>query len=426
MNKPYLPYSRDCDEKHTYDEGYMVLCSQNPDDLIKYFDNIGYVIDFVLHIEEFGVSEELPWLTPAIICKKYPKAKLLVDDALPQSVQQKIHKIFDATDINIIPISSLTETCPDTPCECTTLNLSIDALGDIYPCPKPKVKKRQIISNISNENCLTELKNFVPEPCVCKKGFLIPARDPFTVKRVAIEFGGLCSSACTYCYQRHTFKKDGVNKGDNYNYSALEKFLDGLTISEICVAGGEVLAQNNTIEFLKHYKAKHPEIKFVLKTNGYSTQFDLLGTNLFERVAISMNGFNQNTVSTIMSENIRIETVKEFCRQCVRKCEYTQIKFLLSPISINDFPEFIDWAIGLKPQEISVTKAMVFGSGKDGSFSGSSFKGINHAYWDDMILRISQRSIKSIQRYSPELLKTISFRFGLGTGKLLKIEELLK
>lgn len=60
MSKPYLPYSRDCDPRYTYDDGCMILCSQNPDALIKYFNNVGYVIDYVLHTEELGESEELP------------------------------------------------------------------------------------------------------------------------------------------------------------------------------------------------------------------------------------------------------------------------------------------------------------------------------------------------------------------------------
>lgn len=342
---------------------------------------------------------------------------------MPSELQEKINKLFNKTDVKIILISSLAQTCPDIPFECTTKNLFIDVLGDVYPCPKPKVKERQIITNISNPNCIEDLVSFQPEPCVCRRGYSVRACEPLVIKRVAVEFGGICSGACTYCYQRHTMQNSGVKRSDGYDYDALERFLDGLTISELCVAGGEVLAQSKTIEFLKRYKAKHPQIKFVLKTNGYSKQVDLPGS-LFERVAISLNGFHQNTVSTIMGENVSIETIKEFCSQCVKKCEYTQIKYLLSPLTINDFPDFIDWAIGLKPQEISVTKAMLFGEEKNGSFSGSSFKGLNRAYWDDVIFRISRKTIKKIKAYDTEVLKNIDFRFGLGADKLLEIEDL--
>ena len=75
--------------------------------------------------------------------------------------------------------------------------------------------------------------------------------------------------------------------------------------------------------------------------------------------------------------------------------------------------------------EISVTKAMVFGENVDNSFSGSSFKGINMAYWNDIIDRISKDTHRIINAKNSELLKTINFRFGLGIQELGDIDTIV-
>lgn len=421
MDKYILPYSRDCDDKNIYDEGYTVLCSNNTKKILKEFDNVGYVIDFNLAFLNIEQSIELPTVTPTLLKNKYKNSKIIYDETLPIETQKALHKEFEGTNISLIPLGHIKETCPNIPCECTTINLSIDALGDIYPCPKPKVKVRQKISNIKMNDCIEHLVNYIPDGCQCKKGYMIKAKNPLNVKRVAIEFGGQCSSACVYCYQRHTFKRDGNEKGNNYNYEALEKFLDALTIKEICVAGGEVLAQNNTLDFLVYYKRKRPEIRYYLKTNGFSEKYELLG-DIFEDVSVSLNGFSQPIVSTIMSPNINIETVKSFCQKAKDKCGYTHLKFLLSPLNITDVPAFLDWAIDLQPDEISFTKAMVFKNDADGAFSGSSFKGINMAYWKEIFDRVTKKSNEIIRNKDKEIVSKIKMRYGMGADRLLRLQ----
>ncbi len=426
MNKSIVPYSREFDEQYLNDKNYLVLCSNRAEQYHQYFAEVGYVIDAALVCDGINVTSELPMVTLQFILDRHRNAVILLDDKLNQEIQNAVKTAIKGTSITLKRITSLIKECPNNPRECSTINMSIDAFGDVYPCPKARAKDRQKITNIFEKDSIQQLINFKPEFCICKNGYLKAARNPTCVKRIALEFGGRCSAYCTYCYQKFAYRCREKEMGARADaFEALERFLDGVDMQELCVAGGEVLAQEQSMDFLRRYKKKRPNIKFILKTNGFSTDKSVLG-ELFEEVTVSMNGFEQSSVSTIMGSKVNVEVIKAFCEEAVKNCSFTQIKFLLSPLCVNDFPAFLDWAIDIAPQEISVTKAMVYDTGVDNSFSGSSFKGLNNAYWNEILVRISAQARRVVAKKAPQLIDKIKFRFGLGTAELLGMELLVK
>ena len=424
MADSMIPFSRDCLHGFVFDRGILAVFSADPDKLAADLAVVGFFVDYSVILDGIGSASTLPLVTPEILKNRFPHACILVDDALAREAG-RLEALIAETEIRLLPVSAFHESCSQNEIACTTENLFVDAYGNLYPCPKRGMKNPYKIAGICDADCVEKLKSYRNPSCSCKYGRFVPAEDPYSIRRVSVEFGGNCSSSCTYCYQRYSGKHSRNNGGSTFPYAELVSFLEKLQIQELCVAGGEVLAQPKTIDFICGFKKNHPDVQVVLKTNGFSDRYDLLGS-VVDNVTISMNGFSRSTVSVIMGKNVDIERIKSFAAQAAKKCSYCHIKYLISPANICDLPDFFNWVIDLAPDEVSFTKAMAYSTNTDCSFYGSSFKNLNMGYWDEIIERIG-RLINAVVSSKPgDKLARIRFRFGLGIDEMFHLEYLNK
>lgn len=273
---------------------------------------------------------------------------------------------------------------------CHFEEMYIDRYGELHCCCKTYLGNT--IGNLSDPDIYEKVINYTPKnDCVCSKGrlssnvnLLIPAKPELA----SIELSSQCNAQCTYCFQ------NDEHKGSKYQYyDELLKLIQDLQLEKLIFAGGEILVQPNSIEFLRRLKRIKPDVWMHLKSNGnHDIEYIKIVTELFDSITVTLNGFGDSTVATIMK--IPFDKTRLFCEKLCEEDELmVGIKFLASPANICEVPEFIEWAISLQPNRIIIPSARVYQCNKNApnEWLGSSFNGLNGAYWNPIFKRVSER-----------------------------------
>ena len=273
---------------------------------------------------------------------------------------------------------------------CHYEEMYVDRYGKVHCCCKTYLNN--VIGHLSDPDISEKIRNYIPiHECVCSKGRLSSATQlkvPSNPGLASIELSSLCNAQCTYCFQ------NDENKGCDYEYyDELLKMICDLGMTKLIFAGGEILIQPKSIDFLKKLRRMKPDIWIHLKSNGcHEVEKIQIVENIFDSITITLNGFSNSTVSSIMRTSF--ERTKEFCEQlCCRKSVAVGLKFLASPVNVCEIPEFLKWSISLKPERIIVPSARVYECKENTptEWLGSTFNGLNMAYWLPIFDRIGDQ-----------------------------------
>lgn len=390
-----------------FDERDRVLCSKNPDFVAKILASHNFPVHYCLLTGEMNSFPIMPLITEETLVKKFSDSLLLLDGdcGFSQSKRQELQQ----RGIEILDLSSLEQSYPHVPIQCASNNLYIDDSGAIYPCPR--MIDREPIALIWENDCVDKLRNYDPGFCSCKRGFAVRSREPLSIQNISIEFGGACPGRCVYCYELTKRPQRA-----HYPFHQLKRFLESVEFRGITVAGGEVMIQPETLSFVEQLKDLFPQVSFGLKTNGHSENPEI-ANSLFDNILVSINAFSDSALRLIMGDHVRLDTIVSFCEAIAAESpDKLSLKFLLTPMSLGDLSRFLLWAVKLNPAEISVTKAMVFGDESNRCRTGSSFYGLNRAYWDDIIARAAKDASEALRQADE---KNTRIRFGQGVDKLL-------
>lgn len=265
--------------------------------------------------------------------------------------------------------------------------LYINRYGNIYPdC---KTYKTPAICHITDDNAVEKIKNF----------FGATNNGPFNM--ITIEVSSTCQAHCFYCFQRDS------HRNDKYPYyDSLFPLLEQLETYWLFFSGGEILVQDDAMNFISEYKKARPDTWIHLKTNGNAGESAIsFVSNNCNSVMVSFNGFSCATYNTIMG--LDIEKTKRFCEEIKRQGKTNLgIKLLNSPITIAETPEFLDWALSLEPQCIAIQIAYnyeVEPSGKSSRLSSTLPNADSSLYWHDVYKVISKRCDNVISEYSDKI-----------------------
>ncbi len=405
-----LPFTRE------YNENPIVLYSAYISDVSEKLKLSGNYVSYALIIDEDS-SSQFPLVTVDYIKSKMPSAIILLDERC-DCVKAK--KLLDKAGLRWNYVSDFNdEKVADKKVNCVLDSLFIDCVGDVYPCSRIPCSRmasddvKLAITNVSNIDAVQQYLNFAYYDCACKRGRLSVQRSPVEIENLSIEFGGSCNADCVYCYQKH------VKKGGKFDYNGLKNFVYALNVKRITVAGGEVLAQRQTKDCINEIK-RNTSAKFSLKTNGFSRDIDEC-VKTYDEITVSLNSFSKQSTQLIMGNGVNIDVIKTFCEKVSKKVKLN-VKFLLSPLSLGDLPDFIEWVITLGANEVSITKAMVFGNDTPFDYSGSALYGLNKAYWDEIICRINKR-LDFIIKNNYERFLQCRFRFGHGVEKIFNLSQ---
>lgn len=308
-------------------------------------------------------------------------SKIAEDNSLAYYTIEELSHFYD--NVPIIP--------------CHTKMLSIDSLGNVFPCCK--IINDLKIGNICENDIIEKIKNYGENSCVCGVSRLRKANEfewNQGVSRLALELCGPCQADCTYCYE---------NVYDNFKVpfqylKELEEFLTKINCKQIVAYGGELLCQTNVIEMFERIKLQNKELKIDIPTNG-NFDSDILDRveNIVNEFEISFSGFSNSTYSIIM--NISLKKTKEFVYEIERRKKNSYVlKMLVSPICIAEINDFLKWSLKLNPSHIVFHIADVYKKPyknlSNDEWEGDSFSGCNKLYWDPLLKRIKLEFEKTI------------------------------
>lgn len=288
---------------------------------------------------------------------------------------------------------------------CHFEEMYIDRYGTVHCCCKTYLGN--IIGNLRDPEIGGKIVNYSPiNSCICSKGRLSSKEKlsvPMEPELASIELSSFCNAQCTYCFQ------NDENKGSRYlYYEELLKLITDLQLKKLIFAGGEILVQPESIDFLRTLRNENPDLWIHLKSNGcHAIDRIKLVEELFDSITITLNGFGTSTVSTIMK--VPFLRTKLFCENiCGREKMQVGIKLLASPANICEIPEFLEWCISLNPDRVIIPSARVYACNENApnEWLGSTFNGLNGAYWNPLFHRIGER-IKIILKMSPKIETTL-------------------
>lgn len=306
------------------------------------------------------------------------------------------------------------------PRACYLEELYIDRNGDVHCCCKTYLNN--IIGNIAEPNIIDKIRKFVPKKeCRCSRGILtsvnsVDSVDKCTVKMASIELSSRCNAKCLYCFQQ------GPDRNAPYQYyGQLFELIESLDIHKLMFAGGELLIQPDSLNFIEKLRLKHPDYWMHLKTNGFCDEGKKPRvTELFDSTTVTLNGFSESTYRAIM--DIPFNPVKQFCESISNEQILLGLKYLCSPANVTELPYFLEWAISLHPDRIIVPCARLYSCKPDvpNEWKGSSFDKLNMAYWKEIFKRTGVACRQLID--NKERTKGTSFDFDSEIISILELE----
>lgn len=266
--------------------------------------------------------------------------------------------------------------------------LYIDRYGNIYPdC---KTYKTPILCHITDSNA-AEIVN--------KHAFGSSAIGIFNM--ITIEVSSMCNARCFYCFQSDAHRNE---KYEYYDY--LLPFLDKVTAYWVFFSGGEILIQDDAMSFIRKYRSINPNTWIHLKTNGHAGAYEAAFVEeVCDSIMVSFNGFSSTSYKTIMG--IDLDKTKSFC-ESIKSGGKTNlgVKLLNSPITVAETPEFLEWALSLKPKCIAIQNAYNYDvepSGKNRRLSCTLPKRGHSLYWDSVYNIISERCNNTLERHYKDI-----------------------
>ena len=307
------------------------------------------------------------------------------------------------------------------PRACHLEEMYIDRYGDIHCCCKTYLGN--VIGNLMDPDITEKILNYSPsKPCKCTRGSLASAENASCdrkVKLASIELSSICNAKCIYCFQ------NDVNRNEPYKfYSQLYSLIDKLKIPKLMFAGGEILVQPDSLRFIEKIRENDPNKWIHLKSNGCSNKKMVpIVENIFNSTTITLNGFSDSTCMALM--DVAFLPVKVFCEELSRSDISLGIKFLCSPANISELPDFLKWSIELNPDRIIVPCARIYSCKENApnEWKGSSFDGLNMAYWKDIYSRVGNKCKKILNNAKNDTNVRIAFDFDTEIMNMLGIER---
>ena len=400
-----------------YDEKKLVICSQEPENLIRNLERYNFEVQYILYCNGMRGRITRPVLYPETLMDQFPNSRVLLDENVEEA-REYLERLSGGK-TELMTIRDFCGRYPDRPFACTKDNLYIELHGDVYQCPC--ILDRPAICNIEEDDALEKLSAFSLDACVCKRGYAVRAEEPLRIRKVSLEFGGPCQLSCVYCYEMPKV----ASKKRIISLNKLDRFLSGLSFERMCVAGGEVMIQDDVLSYLETFHKKHPEVILELKMNGFSDRSEL-AARLFRKVTVSFCAFSEKTVNLVAGPVVPLEIAKDFCRKLSANPDIKlEVKLVLTPLVVPDAADFLSWGLEIGADEISFTKAMLFGSNRDDSWSGSAFYGLNRAYWGKIFMKSGLKFREILLANIDRIREKRLVRMGQYTDVLLQVKDIM-
>lgn len=250
--------------------------------------------------------------------------------------------------------------------------LYVDRYGYVYPdC---KTYKTPSIAHLTEADCFEKAVDFV-----------FGANEEIIFNMVTVELSSLCHAKCLYCFQ-----EDGL-RGQKYEFfDELMVFLEKVKTYWLFFSGGEILDQLDAMNFIKEYKTKNPSTWIHLKTNGNANldKIDFVN-NYCDSIMVSFNGFTASSCDVLM--DVELSKTVKFCEEIAKNGKTNLcVKFLNSPVCINEISDFLEWSISIKAKTIAFQTVYQYNySGGKCNRESHMFDNLDSEYWNEIYRRIA-------------------------------------
>ena len=246
--------------------------------------------------------------------------------------------------------------------------------GNVFPCCLTWNRPEMRIGNLADSNLADKIRSF-RGTCSCERYELRAAlaSDTPDYAVMNIEFPLTCQGKCAMCA---VGAPDW--KGSYEYYDALTQLVTKCLPRRLSVQGGEVLIQKKTIAWLYEMKERQPDVEIGLITNG-NVSLDSVTTteDLFNDVLISFAGFQPETYARIMGMDVTRAIL--FSEELVRRNKVkVTLKYLATPLNVHETSGFLEWGIGVSPEECLV---------QDASLLRYINRGVRDRFWDKIFDR---------------------------------------
>ncbi|EQB39196.1 hypothetical protein M947_08565 [Sulfurimonas hongkongensis] len=296
---------------------------------------------------------------------------------------------------------------------CHKEGLFIQSNGDVFPCCGTWNKPNMKIGNIRDNDLESKIKAF-SAVCKCESYELVSGSSELgRYKEINIETSYACQATCAMCCVNAP-ESDGYY--NNENYLALMKLLKLTNPDNIMVQGGEILVQNETMNWISQVKQEMSKSNITLITNGNNIKKVEYAKETFDNIQVSFVGFQNLTYKTLMG--LDIKHTFNFCEQIFNSASSNLfIKYLLSPLNLHELPLFIEWSMGINPKGVII---------HDSNTSGYINYKTGDDYWNKIIQRTREQIVKTIHN-NKHIHKKYNFKKiiigGNNIAKLLQIDE---
>lgn len=285
---------------------------------------------------------------------------------------------------------------------CHMYMLCVNSVGDVFACCRQL--NNLVIGNLREDDITNRVLSYIPQSkCVCDKARLRAATiaeqlcGPLSL---TIELAGECNGNCTYCFQRSlpTFKKPfGF-------YEELESFILKLGINYVTILGGEVSVQSKTIELMEHLAHNHVRIAII--TNGavpIRVEDKLL--SMSDDFLITLNGFSERTVGCL--SDLPFSRQLEFCENAIAKASRVSVRFLITPLTLFEIPDFLNWATKQPFEHVLLDVAVNTPDNyrESGEWGASSLKSLDKDFWTFPLKKIGEKAKSALIQGSPFMEK---------------------
>ncbi len=275
---------------------------------------------------------------------------------------------------------------------CHLKEMFITSSGDVFPCCLTWNRPEMKIGHIADPDIDARIAAF-DATCRCSSfAFRKATHGDVQDYKLNIEFSLICNGECAMCCV------DAPARQRPYAYyDELQRFADSLpSINHMVAQGGEVLIQKKTLDWIRTFRREKPEIPIGIITNGnVAPGMASEVETLFDNVLISFYGFQPETYTRI--SGLSLETARRFAGEIVaRKKTTVHLKYLITPLNIHEANLFLQWAVNLGPETISIIDSWI---------PQYINRDTSDGYWDKIIERTGE-AVRGVISASSEKIRS--------------------
>lgn len=316
-------------------------------------------------------------------------------------IKSKVYTLFDCPvdDDYLAPA----ESDKATPCHYQELFIRHD--GNIFPCCWTWKNEDRLIGNIRDSGWFDALGRFSMEACSCKKCSYRNPRpgEAIRIRRLYIELSLNCNSRCAMCIAHAPEFNAEHGLVPCKHFDQLADAIGQLNPEVIYFQGGEVLIQQEAVDFIKTIKQKKPSRKIYVLSNGNNAKGAAKLEGVVDHWFFTLYGFQRHTYKTITGMNLN-QTIQCIENVLIRGGE-ASVNYLATPLNIHEASLFLEWAVGLNVSSINILDASVenyinYEPVRWMDYVQFGATNLPHRYWQRILQRTAKRLNRCIKQNS--------------------------